>query len=161
MLKSNIMLPDENPLEPTPVNKSGKRPFSCKVILAMVMTYFVILSLIFIAGLIFSGEIRRILENYVDPTLFKPHSIVWFFTMGSLLFSLSSLGLILQSFRRRGGFYLFFLAALTILTLDLSILPFDWFRYLVHSGLIFLAGMVHFSKRCYTGKQAKAQRGER
>lgn len=149
------MLPEEIQPETGFITKYGKRPFSCRVILAMVMTYFFILTLLFLAALVFSGEITGIMENYFDPLEFKPQKIKWFIVIGAILFSLCSIGLILQSFRRKGGFYLFFLTALVILTLDLIFLDFDWLRYLIHSGLMFLAGMVHFSKRCYTGKPEK------
>jgi NADH:ubiquinone oxidoreductase subunit K len=121
----------------------------------MVMTYFIILALLFLTALIFSGDITGIMTNYFDPEVYNPDKIIWFVVIGALLFSLCSTGLILQSFRRRGGFYLFFSTALVILALDLIFLNFDWLRYLIHSGLMFLAGVVHFSKRCYTGKPDK------
>ena len=149
------MLPEENEFETGTLTRLGKRPFSCQVILTLVMTYFLILALLFLTALIFSKDIIRILENYFDPLVFKPQKVIWFVITGTTLFSLCSIGLILQSFRRRGGFYLFFLTALVILTFDLIFLDFDWLRYLIHSGLMFLAGMVHFSKRCYTGKPDK------
>lgn len=149
------MIPEDNSPGSGTSIKSGKRPFSCKVILAIVMTYFLILSILFLTVLIFSGDILKIMENYFDPGIFKPQKVVWFMVTVAILFSLCSAGLILQSLRLRAGFYLFFFSALVILTLDLIFLEFDWFRYLIHSGLIFLAGMVHFSKRCYTGKLPK------
>jgi hypothetical protein len=154
------MLPEEFQSENSKTSKYGRRPFSCKVILTMVMTYFFILALFFIAASIFSGEITGIMTNYFDPEAFNPSKIIWFVVIGAFLFSLCSAGLILQSFRRKGGFYLFFSTALVILALDLIFLNFDWLRYLIHSGLMFLAGVVHFSKRCYTGKPEKIQQDE-
>jgi formate hydrogenlyase subunit 3/multisubunit Na+/H+ antiporter MnhD subunit len=155
------MLPEENQLETGVTPKFGKRPFSCKVILAIVLTYFLVLTLLFLAALVYYGEIIRIMENYFDPQVFEAQKLRWFIIIGTILFSFCSAGLILQSFRRRGGFYLFFSSALVILTLDLIFLEFDWFRYIIQSGLIFLTGMVHFSKRCYTGKPEKIRQPRR
>lgn len=134
-----------------PIKKAGikKRTFFCRIILSMALTYFLILALLFITGLIFSGKISLILSDYFQGSE-RFHAIFKWFTLGgTLLYFASVSGIILFFLKRRIGFYIFFLAALLIFSIDLAFFDFDWLRYLIHTGFIFLLGIAHFSKRCY------------
>jgi hypothetical protein len=143
------MLPEEqNQIIPV-TQKTRKRPILCSLILAMALTYFLILFLLFLAALIFSGDITRTISYYSSEQDFKASGILWFVFTGLLLYLASSAGIILMMLRRKSGFFLFVLSALVIFLLDFLLLDFDWLRYLIHSGFIFLVGILHFSGRCY------------
>jgi hypothetical protein len=126
-----------------------KRSLFCRIILSMALTYFLILALLFLAGTIFSGRIIEIISPYYTtknpfPTLFDGFALT-----GAALYLISSAGIILFMVNRKAGFYIFFASALVIFALDLSFLVFDWLRYLILTGFIFILGIAHFSKRCY------------
>ena len=126
-----------------------KRSLFCRIILSMAMTYFLILALLFLAGSIFSEKIINMISPYYGPGE-KP-SVIFngFAWTGAVLYFMSSAGILLFMLNRKAGFYIFFLAALVIFSLDLAFLDFDWLRYLIHTGFIFILGIAHFSKRCY------------
>jgi hypothetical protein len=126
-----------------------KRPFICTVLLTVALTYFAVLALLFAAALIFSGDITGTLRKYLESGQEIQNRFTWFALGGSLLFFAAVAGLLLMLMKRRSGFFLFFISALAIFTFDLIFLDFDWLRYLIHSGLIFITGILHFSKRCY------------
>jgi hypothetical protein len=126
-----------------------KRPFFCRIILSMALTYFLILALLLLAGFVFSGTIIEAIRNYYDPEDISPVLIRWSFFAASSLYLLSVAGIILFMLNRKGGFFIFFLAAVIIFSLDLAFFSFDWLRYLIHTGFIFILGIAHFSKRCY------------
>ena len=142
------MVSPDNQVVPTKA-RIKKRSLFCWIILTTAMTYFLILALLFLAGTIFSGRIIDIISPYHSPsenpaTLFKGFTLI-----GASLYFISVFGILLFMLNRKAGFYIFFLAALTIFSLDLAFLDFDWLRYLIHSGFIFILGIAHFSKRCY------------
>lgn len=126
-----------------------KRRFFCLVILTTALTYFLILALLFLAGTIYSSKIIGLLAPYYSTDDRLPVFFTGFSVVGTLLYFLSSAGIVLFMLKRKSGFYLFFLATLIIFSLDLAFLNFDWLRYLIHSGFIFILGIAHFSKRCY------------
>ncbi len=135
-----------------PVKQAGirKKLFFCRILQTMALTYFLILALLFLAGLIYSVSISDILSAYYNdqanlPLYFKSNALT-----GFILFLTASAGIVLFMLRRKAGFYIFFAASVVIFALDLSFLVFDWLRYLVHSGFIFVLGIAHFSKRCYS-----------
>lgn len=115
----------------------------------MALTYFLILALLFLSGVIFSGKIILILSDYYQGTEKFPSHFRWFAFGGTLLYFTSVTGIILFFLKRKIGFYIFFLAALLIFSIDLAFFDFDWLRYLIHTGFIFILGIAHFSKRCY------------
>jgi hypothetical protein len=126
------------------------RSFFCIIILTAAMTYFLILALLFLAGVIYSGNIISMISSYYGS---QDHLSVFFhlfISIGAILYFLSATGILLFMLNRKMGFYLFFAAALIIFSLDLSFLTFDWLRYLIHTGFIFILGIAHFSKRCYS-----------
>jgi hypothetical protein len=131
--------------------KAGTRKQSlfCRIISYSALTYFLILALLFLAGLIFSGKIIQVISSYYSQGEDFPGLFRWFAMAGSALYLLSVAGIILFILKRKAGFYLFFLAALIIFALDLAFLNFDWLRYLIHTGFIFILGIAHFSKKCY------------
>ena len=126
-----------------------KRTFFCVVLLTAALTYFLILALLFLSGAVFSGKIITLISPYYSPENQLPAFFNGFAIIGSLLYFLSSFGIILFLLKRKAGFYIFFLSTLLIFSLDLIFLNFDWLRYLIHSGFIFILGIAHFSKRCY------------
>jgi len=143
------MLPeDQQKINPVPL-KIRKRPILCSLILAMALTYFLLLFLLFLAALLFSGDIARTISYYYSEQDFKASGILWFAFIGALMYLTSSAGIILMMLRRKSGFFLFVLSALVIFLLDFLLLDFDWLRYLIHTGFIFLVGILHFSGRCY------------
>jgi hypothetical protein len=141
-------LTEKQPETTTPV-KPGNRPVICSIILAMALTYFLIMTLMFFAALVYSKEIIRATGHYYSPEDFDESGIVGFILAGTFLFMLSSSGIVLMLLKRRTGFYLFIAAVLAIFITDLVLLDFDWLRYLILSGFIFLLGILHFSKKCY------------
>ena len=62
--------------------------------------------------------------------------------------------------KHRAGFYIYLAAAILLLGTDLLLLEFDWMRYLVNSGFIFILGLVHFSGRCYGKQKRKKEKQE-
>jgi len=133
-------------LEPAGIKKKS---FFCKIIFYSALTYFLILALLFLAGTVFSGKIIQAISSYYGPEDGSPEFFRWFALVGTVLYLTSVAGIILFILNRKSGFYIFFTASLIILSLDLSFLNFDWLRYLIHSGFIFILGIAHFSKRCY------------
>jgi hypothetical protein len=115
----------------------------------MALTYFLILALLLLAGSVLSGKIIHAISTYYGPEDISPLYFRWFAFTGSALYLMSSAGIILFMLNRKSGFYIFFAAALIIFSLDLAFFDFDWLRYLIHTGLIFILGIAHFSKRCY------------
>jgi hypothetical protein len=126
-----------------------KKSFLCRIILSMALTYFLILALLFLAGSMFSGNIIHAISSYYSPEDPSPDRFRWFVMVGTALFSLAVAGIILIMLNHKAGFYISIFALLVIFVLDLNFLNFDWLRYLVHTGFIFILGIAHFSKRCY------------
>ena len=126
-----------------------KRSVLCQVILVSALTYFLIPALLFIAGMIYSGSIIRFISEYYKPGDLSPEYYTWVAVAGSFLYLASAAGILLFLLKKKIGFYIFSLSAVVIFSLDLVFLDFDWIRYLIHSGYIFILGIAHFSKRCY------------
>jgi hypothetical protein len=126
-----------------------KRLFLCPIILSMALTYFLILALLFLAGAVFSRNIVLAVSPYYGPEEASPEVFRWFIIAAATLYSVTAAGIILMLLRRKLGFYIFFAAAIIIFSLDLAFLNFDWLRYLIHTGFIFILGIAHFSRRCY------------
>jgi len=133
-------------LEPARIRKKS---FFCKIFLYSALTYFLILALLFVAGSVFSGKIAAIINSYYDPGDYFHGLFRLFAISGAALYLVALVGIILFMNSRRAGFYIFFIALLAIFILDLSFLEFDWLRYLIHTGFVFVLGIAHFSKRCY------------
>lgn len=136
------------PIPPKPA-RIKKRTLFCLVILTASLTYFMILAILFLAGSIFSDRIIDLIAPYYSDKEGIPVIFSSFAISGSILYFLSSAGIILFIYKRKIGFYIFFIATVIIFSLDLAFLNFDWLRYLIHSGFIFILGIAHFSKRCY------------
>lgn len=115
----------------------------------MALTYFLLLALLFLAGLVFSRNIIQAISFYFGPEDLTPFLFRWFVIAGTSLYAAAAAGIILFLLNRKVGFYLFFIAALIIFSLDLAFFNFDWLRYLIHTWFIFILGIAHFSKRCY------------
>lgn len=127
-----------------------KRSLFCKIIFYSALTYFLILALVFLAGLVFSNKIVPVISSYYYSPEDSPAGIFhWFALIGTVLYLTATSGIILFILNRKAGFYIFFTASLIILSIDFAFFDFDWLRYLIHSGYIFILGIAHFSKRCY------------
>lgn len=126
-----------------------KRSFICHVIQSMALTYFLILALLFLAGLLFSDTLANALQPYYGAGFDIKSHFKWFIVSGTVLFMMTSAGIIFFMLKRKIGFYLFLFSCVITLILDLSFLHFDWLRYLIQSGFIFLIGIAHFSGKCY------------
>jgi hypothetical protein len=143
------MEPETGTNLPTNNEKIRKRSWVCSLMLTMALTYFILIFLLFLAGLIFHNDLTRALEQYYQPGEFREGAMLWFMIAGTLLYACCSSGIILFLLKRKSGFFLFFSTALVIFILDLIFLEFDLLRYLIHSGFFFIIGLMHFSKRCY------------
>jgi hypothetical protein len=126
-----------------------KKTLLCRIILCMALTYFLILALLFLAGTIYSEKVIQIITPYYPAGKDIESDFHLFSLTGSILYFISSFGIILFMLKKKAGFYVFFLSAILILSLDFAFMTFDWLRYLIISGLIFILGIAHFSKRCY------------
>lgn len=126
-----------------------KRSFVCHVIQSMALTYFLIFALLFLAGLLFSNTVADALRPYYGAGFDMRSHYNWFIITGTVLFMMSSAGIIIFMLKQKIGFYLFLISCVITLILDLSFLHFDWLRYLIQSGFIFLLGIAHFSGKCY------------
>ena len=126
-----------------------KRSFLCWIVLSMALTYFLILALFFLAGSVFSDNIIQVISSYYGPEDASPERFRWFVMTGAALYMSAAAGIILIMLNHKAGFFIFFIAALTIFILDLSYLNFDWLRYLIHTGFVFILGIAHFSRSCY------------
>lgn len=133
-------------LEPARIRKKS---FVCKIVFYSALTYFLILAFLFVAGSVFSGKIVEIINSYYNPGDYFHGLFRLFALSGSILYLTASAGIILFMNNRRTGFYIFLIALLAIFILDISFLEFDWLRYLIHSGFIFVLGIAHFSGKCY------------
>ena len=140
-----------SPEEQTNLEQAGIRRKSlfCKIVFYSTLTYYLILALLFIAGSVFSGKIIEIINSYYNPGDYFHGLFRWFAFTGSALYLTASAGIIIMMNNRRAGFYIFFIAVLAIFALDLYFLEFDWLRYLIHTGSVFILGIAHFSKKCY------------
>jgi len=129
--------------------KSFRRPFICTVVLSAAMTYFGILTLLFLTGIVFSRDILNAIAPYDPAGRASSPSVPLFLIAGTGLYVMISTGLVLFMVKRRLGFYLFLTATVVLLILDLIYLEFDWIRYLAATGFIFILGIMHFSGKCY------------
>ena len=122
----------------------------CRAVLYSALTYFLILALLFLTGAVFSDKIIRFIRSYYAESAGSGAKFLWIAIAGAILYFTAVAGILLFIFNRKAGFYIFFFASVIIFSLDLSFLIFDWLRYLIHSGYIFILGIAHFSKRCYS-----------
>lgn len=126
-----------------------KKSLLCTIISYSALTYFLILAFLFLAASVFSGKIIKVISSYYDPVNYFQGLFHWFIFTGAALYLTASAGIILFLKNRKTGFYIFLTAVVAIFLLDLYFLEFDWLRYLIQTGFVFLMGIVHFSKRCY------------
>lgn len=127
-----------------------KKSFFCRIILFSTLTYFLILALLFVAGSVFSGKIIEIINQYYNPGKYFHGLFGLFAISGAILYLTATAGILLFMNNRKAGFYIFLIALLAIFILDFYFLEFDWLRYLIQTGFVFVLGIAHFSKRCYT-----------
>ena len=142
------MNPTENQTVTEPA-RIRKKSLLCKIIQYSALTYFLILAFLFLAGSVFSGKIIEIINSYYNPGDSFQGYFRLFTITGAALYLTASVGIILFINKRKAGFYIFFTAMLAIFLLDFSFLEFDWLRYLIQTGYVFILGIAHFSKKCY------------
>jgi hypothetical protein len=133
-------------LEPA---RTRKKSLFCKIIFYSALTYFLILALLFLAGAVFSGKIIEIISVYYNSGEYFHGLFRLFTSIGAILYLVASGGIILLINNRKAGFYIFIISVLAIFIFDLSFLEFDWLRYLIQTGFVFVLGVAHFSRRCY------------
>lgn len=140
-----------NPADQPKPQQTGvkNRPFYCIAFVTVALTWFLALFLLFLTGLLYQGRISGILSLYESGDEKLIGSFTVFTSTGAFLFLAACAGLLVMLLKKRWGFYLFFGTSLVILGLDFAFLAFDWMRYLAVTGLIFLIGLSHFSRRCY------------
>jgi hypothetical protein len=126
-----------------------EKPFFCRLIFYSALTYFLILALLFLAGGFFSGKIIEIINHYYNAGKYFHGFFRLFIISGAVLYIVASSGILLIMNNFKAGFYIFLIALVAIFILDLYFLEFDWLRYLIQSGFLFVLGIAHFSKRCY------------
>ena len=126
----------------------------------MALTYYSIISLLFLMMLVFSGRIREALEPWFGPEGLNRQKLMFFIFSGLIIASACASGIVLMLKKHRAGFYIYLAAAILLLGTDLLLLEFDWMRYLVNSGFIFILGLVHFSGRCYGKQKRKKEKQE-
>lgn len=126
-----------------------KGSFICLVVQCMALTYFLIIALLFLAGLLFSGTVNEVVGSYYGLEEEFASKYFSFIITGTILFLTIVAGIIIFMMKYRAGFYIFIAAILVTIILDLTFLRFDWVRYLIQSGFIFLLGIAHFSRKCY------------
>lgn len=134
---------------PALVRRTFRRPFIFSIFLFSAMTYFVILTALFLAGIIFSQNILDAVAPYELSGKLTSSNILFFLMAGSGLYLIISAGLVMFVLKRRLGFYLFLAASLALMIVDFIYMEFDWIRYLAVTGFIFILGIMHFSGKCY------------
>jgi hypothetical protein len=130
-------------------NNQTRPPFTCRVFLLMALTYYGILNLLFLGMLVFSGYIRKATEHWFEAESITNTSLILFIIIGLLILLMCTSGITLFLYRRKGGFYLYLAGAVILWVADFFLLEFDWMRYLINSGFIFILGIMHFTGRCY------------
>lgn len=133
-----------------------KVPYACRILMAMAITYYGIINLLFLGMLVFSGRIRQATEPWFEKEGFSAQTLLIFIIIGLTILFMCTFGIFLMMRKRKGGFFLFLAGAIILWIADFFLLDFDWIRYLTNSGFIFILGILHFSKRCY-GKPTKKQ----
>lgn len=125
------------------------RTFICSVTIVMAFTYFGLLFLLFASGLFYKGTLTGIFALYLPGDENLPKEIGFFLISGFFLYLSAITGLIVLMLKKRAGFYIFILSAVLMLVIDLVFFDFDWLRYLIITGFVFVLGVFHFSGGCY------------
>ena len=115
----------------------------------MALTYYGIINLLFIGMLVFSGRIRKATEPWFITEDLNHRRVLLFIIAGVVIFTLCTTGIILMLKKYKPGFYLFLGGAVLVLVSDFFLLEFDWIRYLINTGFIFILGILHFTGICY------------
>ena len=131
-------------------------PFGCRIFLLMALTYYGIINLLFLGMLIFSGRIEKATEPWFQAEGFSNLTIIIFIVIGLLILLMCTSGITLFLKQRKGGYYLFLAGAVILWVADFFLLQFDWLRYLINTGFIFILGVMHFSGKCYAERRKKA-----
>lgn len=131
-------------------------PFTCRIFLLMALTYYGIINLLFLGMLIFSGRIEKATEPWFETEGFSNTTLIIFIVLGLLILLMCTSGITLFLQQRRGGFYLFLAGAASLWVADFFLLQFDWMRYLINTGFIFILGVMHFSGKCYKIRRKKS-----
>jgi len=127
--------------------------------MVMALTYYGIINLLFLGMIIFSGKIRKANQPWFDSEGFDTKTLYIFIILGFIILLMCTSGIFLMLKKRRGGFYLFLAGAILLLVSDFFLVEFDWMRYLINSGFIFLLGILHFTGKCYSKKDPEKATG--
>lgn len=115
----------------------------------MAITYYGILNLLFLGMLVFSARIRQAAEPWYTTDGIDNMKIILIILLGLAILTMCTSGIVLMLKKRRGGYFIYLAGAVILWVADFFLLEFDWIRYLINSGFIFILGVIHFSGRCY------------
>jgi hypothetical protein len=119
------------------------------MVLLMALTYYGIINLLFLGMLIFSGSIRKATEPWFEKEGISNIGLILFILLGLLILIMCTSGITLFLKQKKGGYYIYLAGAIVLWIADFFLLEFDWIRYLINSGFIFLLGIMHFTGKCY------------
>jgi hypothetical protein len=123
----------------------------------MALTYYGILNILFLGMLVFSGYIRKATEHWFEAESITNTSLILFIVVGLMILFMCTSGITLFLNQRKGGFYLYLAGAVILMAADFFLLEFDWMRYLINSGFIFILGIMHFAGKCYKNRGSKKE----
>ncbi len=127
-----------SPDTPNPV-PLRKRPFFLEVLCIFGWVYFFVFSVLFLAGLFFSGWVSNAINLYTPSNRFSGFEIKMILAAYSLLFISAFSGIILIWKLRRYGYYIFGVSSLLLASFHMA------FPGLAFSGtIIFIAFLVLF-----------------
>lgn len=121
----------------------------------MAQTYYGIINLLFLLLVVFQERFIRAVRPYFQTENLNEAVLRYFLLSAAAILLLCNAGIAMMQFRRKNGFFLFLAGGVILLIIDTFFLSFDWVRYLLNSGFIFLLGLLHFTGRAYGRPQRK------
>ncbi len=112
------------PNEPEVIELTKPRPVLLTVLCLISFVFFSVFSLLFIAGLFYSGWIARVTMQYMPAGEFTKTQIQFFFCAGFLLHGLAFAGVLMIWNLRKAGYYLLGISCLIVAAYQL-LLPFS------------------------------------
>jgi hypothetical protein len=112
---------ETNVIEPKEIEQVMRRPLLLSVLCLISFVYFALLSLICLAGLLYSGWITRVTMQYLPTEEFTKAQILLFFGAGFALHGLAFAGGFLIWKLRKTGFYMLGISCLIIAAIQLLI----------------------------------------
>ncbi len=101
------------------INIKQKRPFFLSLLCIIVFVYSFVFSMLFIAGMVFSNWITKMLTDFIPDRQFNSSTIFLISILGALLYLISFVSMIYIWKLKRIGFFIY-----STVTLILIIIPF-------------------------------------